>query len=99
MTKAGEVTFIASNAPEEQFEQLRTALTVLHPQKGDIWVVDATQVDVDALSHFQMPEITWPIPIIVACPRGEATIEQAIRTVDLSTLKRIVAEMEAESST
>lgn len=95
----GEVTFTASPNPEEQFEQLRTALTVLHPQKGDIWVVDANQIDIDSLSRFRMPEITWPLPIIVAYTQAPASLEQAIRTCDLTTLKRIVAEMEAESST
>lgn len=95
----GEIKFSGVPANWDNWESLKTALLTLHPKPGDIWVVDANQVDVDALNHFQMPEITWPIPIIVAYPRGEASLEQAIRTCDLAMLKRVVAEMEAESST
>ena len=80
---------------EETFEQIRAAISVLSIKDGDILIVDGTQLHPDDLYDVLLHGITKPVPVIVSFPRGEATIEQALRTCDLDTLKRIVAEMES----
>lgn len=91
-----EIIRYSQQVDPESWPEIRAALLSLHPRQGDIWLVDATQVDVDQLCKLQIPEITWPLPIILATPKEGMSVEDVIRTCDLTTLKRIVAEMEAE---
>jgi len=80
---------------EETFEQIRAAISLLSIKDGDILIVDGTQLDPDDLHDVLLHGPTKPVPVIVSFPRGEATVEQALRTCDLETMKRIVAEMES----
>lgn len=68
----------------------------IHFEPGDILVVDARLVDVDQLAHTQIPGLNFHLPIIPVLPLSDAGVEEAIRAVDLATLKRIVSEMEAK---